>query len=154
VRQRAEQGFVEQFIAQVSNERLDKSILDRLARGDVPCDRRPSVTLSVSRSIRPAACCSPTMSAMPFGAWEPRRPTRQWATESAGPFGWRNMATLPFFTIGHSNRPVTEFVSPLKTQNVRLVVDIRTITRSRSNPQFNQDVLPAALASQQIGYER
>jgi hypothetical protein len=35
VRKRAEQGFVEQFIAQASNERFDKGILDWLARRDV-----------------------------------------------------------------------------------------------------------------------
>ena len=45
--------------------------------------------------------------------------------------------TFPFFTIGHSTRAVTEFVDLLKAEQVRLVVDVRTIPRSRSNPQFN-----------------
>jgi uncharacterized protein (DUF488 family) len=62
--------------------------------------------------------------------------------------------TFPFFTIGHSTRPVTEFVNLLRAQQVRLVVDVRTIPRSRSNPQFNHDVLSQTLAQEQIGYER
>lgn len=60
----------------------------------------------------------------------------------------------PFFTIGHSTRAVTEFVDLLKGEQVRLVVDVRTVPRSRSNPQFNYDVLPQTLAQDQIGYER
>jgi uncharacterized protein (DUF488 family) len=67
--------------------------------------------------------------------------------------GQSDMA-FPFFTIGHSNHPVTEFVSLLKLQQVGLVVDVRTIPRSRSNPQFNQDTLPQTLALDQIGYQR
>jgi uncharacterized protein (DUF488 family) len=60
---------------------------------------------------------------------------------------------LPFFTIGHSTRPLSEFVDLLESQQVRLLADVRTIPRSRSNPQYNSDVLPAALAQYQIGYE-
>jgi uncharacterized protein (DUF488 family) len=61
--------------------------------------------------------------------------------------------TFPFFTIGHSTREVTEFVNLLKAQHVGLVVDVRAIPRSRSNPQFNDDILPQMLAQEQIGYE-
>ena len=49
----------------------------------------------------------------------------------------------PFFTIGHSTRPTEEFVALLKAPEVKLVVDVRTVPRSRTNPQFNTDVLPA-----------
>lgn len=59
---------------------------------------------------------------------------------------------LPFFTIGHSTRTLTEFVELLRAAGVRLVVDIRTIPRSRTNPQYNADLLPASLADVQIGY--
>jgi uncharacterized protein (DUF488 family) len=59
----------------------------------------------------------------------------------------------PFFTIGHSTRPTEEFVALLKAPEVKLVVDVRTVPRSRTNPQFNTDVLPAALASQGVAYE-
>ena len=61
---------------------------------------------------------------------------------------------LPFFTIGHSTRPVSEFVDLLDSQQIGLVVDVRTIPRSRANPQYNSDVLAETLAQHQIGYER
>ena len=59
----------------------------------------------------------------------------------------------PFFTIGHSTRPIDGFAALLLESDVRLVVDVRTVPRSRTNPQFNRDVLPATLAAQGIGYE-
>ena len=59
----------------------------------------------------------------------------------------------PFHTIGHSTRPVAEFVDLLRDAGVTLVVDVRTVPRSRTNPQYNSDALPAALAPLQIGYE-
>ncbi|MGH6770583.1 MAG: DUF488 family protein [Xanthobacteraceae bacterium] len=59
----------------------------------------------------------------------------------------------PFFTVGHSNRPVGALVDLLNTAGVRLVVDVRTIPRSRTNPQFNNDALPKALSESDIGYE-
>jgi Protein of unknown function, DUF488 len=59
----------------------------------------------------------------------------------------------PFFTVGHSTRPIEEFVALLATAEVRLVVDVRTVPRSRTNPQFNRDGLPASLAAQGITYE-
>jgi len=58
-----------------------------------------------------------------------------------------------FFTIGHANRSIDEFVAPLRETNVELVVDVRTIPRSRSNPQFNRDALTQALPAHGIGYE-
>jgi len=60
---------------------------------------------------------------------------------------------VAFFTIGHSTRPVEEFVGLLRSVGVRLLVDVRTVPRSRRNPQFNREVLPATLADFQIGYE-
>ena len=60
---------------------------------------------------------------------------------------------LPFFTIGHSNRSIEEFIELLSEPRVRRIVDVRKIPRSRSNPQFNQDTLPETLASCQISYE-
>ena len=59
----------------------------------------------------------------------------------------------PFFTIGHSTRPNEEFVALLAAAEVRLVVDVRTVPRSRTNPQFNRDILPASLASHGVAYE-
>src|ERR1700691_2768170 len=59
----------------------------------------------------------------------------------------------PFFTIGHSTRPIDEFVALLMTAEVKLVVDVRTAPRSRTTPQFNRDALPASLAAHGIAYE-
>jgi uncharacterized protein (DUF488 family) len=59
----------------------------------------------------------------------------------------------PFYTIGHSTRPLDEFVELLRDSEVRLVADVRTVPRSRTNPQYNRDTLPDALAPYQIGYE-
>jgi len=60
---------------------------------------------------------------------------------------------LPFFTIGHSNRSLEEFVELLRGTQIELVADIRRIPRSRTNPQFNEDTLPGALAGFDIRYE-
>jgi uncharacterized protein (DUF488 family) len=59
----------------------------------------------------------------------------------------------PYFTIGHSTRTLPEFVELLRSAEVRLVADVRTVPRSRTNPQFNRDIMPTELASCQIGYE-
>jgi uncharacterized protein (DUF488 family) len=59
----------------------------------------------------------------------------------------------PFYTIGHSTHSIDEFVTLLRSVDVRLVVDVRTIPRSRTNPQYNLDALPGTLAGLQIGYE-
>ena len=61
--------------------------------------------------------------------------------------------THPFYTIGHSTRSIEEFVALLQECDVRLIVDVRTVPRSRTNPQYNRDALPDALAPFQIGYE-
>ena len=60
---------------------------------------------------------------------------------------------LPFFTVGHSNRSLEAFLALLRGPDVRHVVDIRTVPRSRANPQFNQDSLAGALAASGISYE-
>lgn len=62
--------------------------------------------------------------------------------------------TLPFFTVGHSTRSIPEFVDVLRAGPVELVIDVRTVPRSRTNPQYNQDVLGEALAPYQVGYSR
>ena len=61
--------------------------------------------------------------------------------------------TLPFYTIGHSNRTLDELVAMLRAVDITLLVDIRKMTRSRANPQFNEATLPDALAAADIGYE-
>jgi uncharacterized protein (DUF488 family) len=59
----------------------------------------------------------------------------------------------PFFTIGHGTRTIEDFVALLKEARVSVVVDVRTMPRSRTNPQFNADQLPASLETHQIGYD-
>ena len=56
------------------------------------------------------------------------------------------------YTIGHSNHPIGEFLDLLRLNDVACVLDIRTIPKSRHNPQFGQDVLPASLAEAGIAY--
>jgi uncharacterized protein (DUF488 family) len=50
-------------------------------------------------------------------------------------------------TIGHSTRTLEEFIDLLKAHGVDCLVDIRTVPRSRRNPQFNLESLPGSLAS-------
>jgi uncharacterized protein (DUF488 family) len=59
----------------------------------------------------------------------------------------------PFFTIGHSKRPVSEFVGLLEVAEIQLVGDVRTIPKSRANPQYDLSVLPKTLKEFEIEYE-
>lgn len=56
------------------------------------------------------------------------------------------------YTIGHSTRPITEFIDMLKVNAVERLVDVRTVPRSRHNPQFNGEDLSAALDCAHLGY--
>ena len=55
-------------------------------------------------------------------------------------------------TIGHSTRSIESFIEMLRAHGVKRLVDVRTIPRSRTNPQFNRESLPKALAEAGIGY--
>jgi uncharacterized protein (DUF488 family) len=57
------------------------------------------------------------------------------------------------FTIGHSTRPIDEFVELLQMNGVKEVVDIRTMPMSRHNPQFNGDALKQSLKKNGIRYK-
>jgi uncharacterized protein (DUF488 family) len=59
----------------------------------------------------------------------------------------------PFHTIGHSTRSLEEFVALLREAGVTLVIDVRTVPRSRTNPQYNRETLPGSLAPFGIAYE-
>jgi uncharacterized protein (DUF488 family) len=56
------------------------------------------------------------------------------------------------YTIGHSTRTADELIALLRENGVDLLVDVRTVPRSRFNPQFNTDALPVPLADAGIGY--
>src|SRR6476620_11114286 len=51
------------------------------------------------------------------------------------------------FTIGHSIHPIDEFIELLRQAGVEVLVDVRSVPRSRRNPQFNIENLPASLAA-------
>jgi uncharacterized protein (DUF488 family) len=55
-------------------------------------------------------------------------------------------------TIGHSTRPASDLVALLRGHGIQTLVDVRTIPRSRHNPQYNGDALAATLADNGIAY--
>jgi uncharacterized protein (DUF488 family) len=64
----------------------------------------------------------------------------------------RESAGTVVFTIGHSTRPIGEFLSLLRAHGVWCVVDVRTVPRSRHNPQFNLDSLSDSLKKAGLRY--
>ncbi len=56
------------------------------------------------------------------------------------------------YTIGHSTLPIDEFIDHLKAHDIRLLCDIRTIPRSRHNPQYNTEALEKSLKEAGLGY--
>jgi uncharacterized protein (DUF488 family) len=64
------------------------------------------------------------------------------------------LADPPVFTIGHSTRTIPQFADICRSAGVQLVVDVRTVPRSRTNPQYNLDVLSGELEPYQIATTR
>ena len=64
------------------------------------------------------------------------------------------MQKLNIYTIGHSTRSIEEFTELLKTCNIKEVVDVRSIPKSRHNPQFNEETLKQSLQLEHIRYRR
>lgn len=58
------------------------------------------------------------------------------------------------YTIGHSTHPIEEFIGMLKAHGIQRLVDIRTIPRSRHNPQFAVPGLASHLKRHGIDYVR
>ena len=56
------------------------------------------------------------------------------------------------WTLGHSTRPIDEFIGLLRAHQISLLVDVRTIPRSRYNPQFNMDTLAQSLRDAGLQY--
>ena len=56
------------------------------------------------------------------------------------------------FTVGHSTLPIERFIALLQTYGVKRLVDIRSVPRSRHNPQFNDTSLAESLTARQIEY--
>ena len=59
----------------------------------------------------------------------------------------------PVLTVGHSTRSIEEFIQLLEAHGVRRIVDVRTVPRSRHNPQFGKEALAKSLKKAGIGYE-
>ena len=59
----------------------------------------------------------------------------------------------PFFTVGHSNRSIEEFIDILRDADIETVVDVRRLPGSRAYPQFDGERLRQSLEEVQIGYE-
>ncbi len=75
---------------------------------------------------------------MTQGARAPRRRRRPVAP------GWED---VKIFAVGHSTRSTEEMIDLLWSHGIATLADIRTVPRSRTNPQFNLEAFPAALAS-------
>lgn len=58
------------------------------------------------------------------------------------------------FTIGHSTHPIDEFIRILDAHGIERIIDVRTIAKSRHNPQFMEESLTASLPAAGIGYGR
>jgi uncharacterized protein (DUF488 family) len=56
------------------------------------------------------------------------------------------------FTLGHSTLPIERFIALLQTYGIERLVDIRTMPRSRHNPQFNDTTLANSLTAQHLEY--
>ena len=85
----------------------------------------------------------------PESASKPRRPAARPSARAK-----RRVLTMPpiVLTVGHSTRPIEEFVHLLDAHGVPRLVDVRTVPRSRHNPQFNQDSLSRELKRAGIAY--
>lgn len=59
---------------------------------------------------------------------------------------------MKILTIGHSTRTIDDFVKILREYGIQQVIDVRTIPKSRHNPQFNQTDLRNALKNRRIAY--
>ena len=59
---------------------------------------------------------------------------------------------LTVYTVGHSTHSLDDFVELLRVYSIKRLVDVRTIPRSRHNPQFNHDTFGALLRNRRIGY--
>ncbi len=65
----------------------------------------------------------------------------------------RERTDLPIYTVGHSTKAIPEFVELLEPVRIEIVVDVRSIPKSRRNPDYNLDRMPELLAARQIGHE-
>jgi uncharacterized protein (DUF488 family) len=58
-----------------------------------------------------------------------------------------------FFTVGHATRPIGAFLDLLRQVEILIVADVRSVPRSRTNPQFNRALLAGSLSAIGIEYQ-
>lgn len=78
----------------------------------------------------------------------PKRPPCTSSTTNDG------AVTETIYTVGHSTHPIDEFIGLLKAHGVKKLIDVRTIAKSRHNPQFGQEQLAASVRECAITYRR
>jgi len=61
-------------------------------------------------------------------------------------------STMTIWTIGHSTRPIEEFLGLLAQYDIQTIADVRRLPGSRKHPQYDQQALAAALATRGVGY--
>lgn len=61
---------------------------------------------------------------------------------------------MTIFTIGHSTHPIEEFIGMLDAHGIKKLIDVRTIAKSRHNPQFGEEALAASVREHGITYRR
>jgi uncharacterized protein (DUF488 family) len=64
----------------------------------------------------------------------------------------RREMVLSLWTLGHSTRQIDEFIGLLRAHQISYLVDVRTVPRSRYNPQFNTDTLAQSLPDTGLQY--
>ena len=64
------------------------------------------------------------------------------------------MTDTTIFTVGHSTHPIDDFIDILKAHGIKKLIDVRTVPKSRHNPQFNADELAAGVRARGITYRR
>ncbi len=100
---------------------------------------------TISRSRHSTSKGAPAPFRRSCGTRETRRDTR--------PAAGRSPAVRSVFTVGHSTRALEAFIDLLRERGVTRLLDVRTVPRSRFNPQFNRDTLPGALRAAGIAYD-
>ena len=100
-------------------------------------------------------CCGPGFTSLPAD----KLPQRRRAAPRTDPGVVPASSAVPppregcsVLTLGHSTRPIDDFLALLRAHLVTCLIDVRTVPRSRHNPQFNTETLPGTLAAVDIKY--
>ncbi|WP_125610816.1 DUF488 family protein [Specibacter cremeus] len=64
------------------------------------------------------------------------------------------MADITIYTVGHSTHPIDDFIELLKAHGIKKLIDIRTIPKSRHNPQFMEEAVATSVRARGITYRR